>query len=529
MADVPANPRLHLHPGTNVKGRAAGAAWTYLLDSLEAGRVLCVGEPAAASRTTLERVAADLIVTDSDLSAVPPGPYDLVYLSGRPPASKATEALRVLAPLLRDDGRVYLEGRTGRALARAVGDVGLPEITAYRMTPPVGEMETAIPLGDTAVELWFRQHGIAAQRGRGPIARLRRALLRANAGARVGLFAAGATGSPAPRAHVPGYIQTIASRGGMDLSSYRFGLSARGRYGSRKVILYLFEPDRAAPELIVKITRDPSHNDRLLNEERALRYVSDSKLADHGTAPRVAFSGDHGGLRIVGETAIDGILLSTGAYRRATPLAYQWLIDLSARSAVRGAQNGAEIAAFLEAVVAGIARIYRLGARDMEGLREAARRLVDQRERLPGVFTHGDAAAWNALLTPDGRVAFLDWEAAEPKGLPLWDLFHFARSRVLAASRIRRLARRPESLLRSLFDDEDLRGAIREYLDRLDLDTVLVGPLFTLCWAHRALREVTRLEEAEVGEGHYIGLMRASLGADVDSAWSLWQRTRGRP
>ena len=28
----------------------------------------------------------------------------------------------------------------------------------------------------------------------------------------------------------------------------------------------------------------------------------------------------------------------------------------------------------------------------------------------------------------DGRVVFLDWEAAEARGMPLWDLFYFLRS-----------------------------------------------------------------------------------------------------
>ena len=36
----------------------------------------------------------------------------------------------------------------------------------------------------------------------------------------------------------------------------------------------------------------------------------------------------------------------------------------------------------------------------------------------------------------------------------------------------------------------------------------------TLCWAHRALREVTRLEAADREASHDLGLMEASLDPD---------------
>lgn len=508
-------------PGTNIRGDAAGAAWTYLLDSLEAGRVLFVGEPSDASRRTLERVATELVVTRPDLLAVPSGPYDLVYLDGRPAAAVAARMLRALVPHLGDHGWVYLEGRTGNALTRAVLDAGLAEIARYRMTPATGEVETAVPVGDAVVAGWFRRRGITARRGRGPLSRVGRALFGADDAARVGLFATPSAGVGQAQRRVPGYIQQIARGEGVDLSAYRFGLSARGRYGSRKVILYLFEPDRRMPGIVVKITRDPSHNDRLVNEERALRRVADAGFVERGTAPGVVFSGQHGGLQVVAETALDGVLLTTGAaYRRGARQAYRWLIELSARSAVRGPQGGPEIASALESIVSGIDRIYRPEPMEIERLRQSERQLRAQIDQLPTVFVHGDAAAWNVLLTPDDGVAFLDWEAAEPNGFPLWDLFHFARSHILAASRVKRLARRPETLVRSMVEDEDLRAAIGLYQERLAIDDSLVGPLLHLCWAHRALREVSRLEESRLSEGHYFGLMRASLRSELDSAWT---------
>src|SRR5919199_5061175 len=52
-----------LVPGSNLKGQdVAGAAWTFLLPSLELDLVLCIGTPAAATLRTLSRLATEVAV-----------------------------------------------------------------------------------------------------------------------------------------------------------------------------------------------------------------------------------------------------------------------------------------------------------------------------------------------------------------------------------------------------------------------------------------------------------------------------------
>ena len=207
------------------------------------------------------------------------------------------------------------------------------------------------------------------------------------------------------------------------------------------------------PELVVKITREPGHNDRLLNEERALREVARRTLVDPGAAPEVLFSAEHGGLRLVGESAIEGTLLTESASPHAADDAYRWLIELSVRSAQQVADAASRRAAWIEgSSAASIGPMTaRLDKATPDRGRPAAHREIDA---LPIVFAHGDAAAWNVLVQPNDRVAFLDWEAADAEGMPLWDVFHFARSHVIARARVRRLARRPGVLLRSIVEDE---------------------------------------------------------------------------
>lgn len=514
-------------PGSNLKGNAAGAAWTYLLDSLELDSVMCVGRPGHAALGTLERIARHVIVADERaLDEVPAGSIDLVYVTASGRRTLETYGvLTSLVGLLSHRGRLYVEDRRSGRQARLLTGADLGRVDTFWLTPARGEMRSAVPLDDEPIRRFFVAHGITVPSLHRPLRPLDRLLPMAASRNRIGLLAGRTEGDSPSATRVPAYIRDLAAAQGVDLSSYRFGLSARGRYSSRKVIFYLFAPHARRPELIIKTTRDPAHNDRLANEELALRHVARLGFVAPGTAPAVLFSGEHGGLRIVAETALDGALLSSRAYRIGARAAYTWLTELSAVSARRDATARPVIVSNLEGIEAAVERIYVLDPVDRDRLRRTTRTLVENADRLPVVFMHGDASTWNALLRADGRVAFLDWEAAELHGMPLWDLFHFARSHILSGARLRRLARRPSSLVRALHADVELRHAIEVYRHRLDIPSELVAPLLTMCWAHRALREVTRLDAGRLGQGHYLGLLRESLDPSLSAAWSSSTRT----
>ncbi|HET8777013.1 MAG TPA: phosphotransferase [Candidatus Limnocylindria bacterium] len=317
----------------------------------------------------------------------------------------------------------------------------------------------------------------------------------------------------------------MASRSGIDLSDRRFGLSARGTYDSRKVVFYVFSGESPQPELVIKATRTAVHNGRLENEERALRHMAQGGLVEPGTTPAVVFSGEHGGLRFLAETAVEGASLTGEAHRTGATAVYDWLIHLSATSARRDEGARSVIASGVSDIESAIGRIYPLETADRDRLRSSTQRLVEGAGRLPLVFMHGDAATWNVRLRPDGRPAFMDWEAAVADGMPLWDLFYFARSHILWGARVRRYARRPSSMIGRLLADEPLRTAVDRYSRQLEIPADLVGPLFSLCWAHRAVREVTRIEPKRLRHSHYLGLLRESLHPRVNAHWARAART----
>ncbi len=515
-------------PGSNLKGEAAGAAWTFLLDRMEMDSVLCLGRPSHAARATLERMAGRITLAEpTELPGMAGEKFDLVYVT--PSARAALDDPGVVASLARtihSDGRLYIEDRKRGSLARSIVDAGLGRIDAFWLTPADGEARSAAPFDDEQIRDFFVTNRISVPSLPRPLRTLERLFPVAASRNRKGLLAGRMEGEPGSVVRVPAYLQRMSAAEGFDLSTHRLGLSARGRYNSRKVIFYVFGAQANRPELIVKATRHPAHNGRLANEEMMLRHVDKHGVVGPGTVPRVLFAGEHGGLRFVAESVIEGSLLTSSAHAIGAEAAYAWLTDLSAASARRDAPAQAAIAAVIEETGSSVERLYSLSPSDRDGLRRAIHSLLQNVHRLPMVLMHGDAATWNARLLPDGRIAFMDWEAAAFEGMPLWDIFYFARSHILWGARLRELARRPPAMARALRADPRLMNAIDMYRDRLNIPTELVAPLFTLCWAHRAVREVTRLKPGDLHESHYLGLFRQSLTARP-AGWSDPSRTNG--
>ena len=497
-------------PGSNLKDAATGAAWTYLLDSLEARRLLVLGRPDPSAVATLDRLSESVVIADA-LDDLPAGVFDVVYVA--PVAARWLETAGAVSALAQ---RVAAPG--GQLCIDASGPIASQLESAeipfdrYWATPARGEMRSAVPANDSAVRRYFVANRIVvpsmprllrAFDRHAPVAASRRRtiLLARPAGGRL------PTGSPS----IPAYLEAIAHEAGVDLRAHRFGLSARGRYSSRKVIFYLFPPGAEHPDLIVKTTRDPVHNARLVNEERALRLVAASKYAEAGTAPGVAFSGEHGGLALVGEEAIGGVLLNARAQRADAVGAYAWITHLGAASARWGPTEAAAIRATVEDIADAVARVYALAPAQSARLAQAVGTLAHHAEKVPLVMMHGDPTSGNALRRSDGRIAFLDWESATADGLPLWDLFHFARAHLLDMVTLRRVARQPQRLIEMLRRDATLQATVERYVEVLGVPVEVVEPLFLTGWAYRALKEVSRLRATELQTGHYIGLVRASL------------------
>jgi hypothetical protein len=518
-------------PGAN-RGHAETENWLYLLPTLDLGHVVCLGVPNAVRLRSLSKASERVTVlgprhqlqerravrraggaSNVEFRADPPPvtAADAVVISGRW-GQRTFERTRSLwlrsdpqPAIFRELRRLHLTADTGRATAGAATGENV------WLRPPIGPVHAAAPLRD-GESIRFLQDGRFDRRaGDGTVRRkvLRRVL--DHEAVRGRLLRQGVLTSTSARG-LPHYVRAAAAEAGLDLDGRRWAMAAPGRYRSKKVIFFVFEGEGPIVSEVIKLTRHPELNHRLENEWRSLTHLSAAGV--HGF-PEPTFLGHHAGLALLGQRALNGSPLrpSRGADGLArSEQGAARLEDLAAATAHHVPST--VVADALEEILRRFEDLY--GPRAwLVTLHDHVEAIRAHADPLPLVFQHGDPGAWNALATTDGGVTFLDWEAGDPSGLPLWDLLYFMRSFGVAAERTEGRRDALEAFTRVYLEpsplSEQLVTSVRAYCTRLRLDPALVEPLYHLCWAHRAVKEATRLPADRLGSGHYVRLLELGL------------------
>ncbi|MFN8187974.1 MAG: hypothetical protein U0R69_12975 [Gaiellales bacterium] len=499
--------------GSNVKGSVVGAGWRFALPSLELGHCVCLGAPTEAALAALAQSSSRLTLLVDDpaavqLPAIPqaeveialdplaggswpaPGSADLVVLCSRRWQRRLAARRSELDRLLSPGGLLFAE-RPGGAVR---GDDA-----RLWLAPPFGEVTCVAEVDDQAVRRFLERHLRAEAGVRRRLPDRARRLVRTSrlTGAvlpRPALLA----GAAGPPGLPPAYVVELARDGGVDLTGWRCGVSAPGRYSSKKVLCFLFPPGSDRPERIAKLTRHPAFNARLENEHRSLSWLRERWPEGQSTFPATLFLGHHAGLAVTGQTHVDGVPLRERASGRpdcpAVGAVLAWLADL-ARATVETVPPET-VAAALGTLLERYAGLYRPAPGELAFLERQLTAIGSSGDPFPLVFQHGDPGLWNAVATGPG-IAFLDWEAAEPRGMPLWDLFYFVRS-VAPPGRGR------SHPLTTVLLGRELDG----YCERIGLSRDLASPLLYACWMHRALKEATRLPEERLAGGQFVTLLR---------------------
>jgi len=150
-----------------------------------------------------------------------------------------------------------------------------------------------------------------------------------------------------------------------------------------------------------------------------------------------------------------------------------------------------------------------LEAGQLAALRSAARAVAE----LPVVCEHRDCSPWNVVLGSRDRPVLLDWESAEPDGLPGLDLVYFLAN----AGFVLEKAFEEKATLasyRRLLDPSTPSGAVAaaetaRYCEALDLDPGLLSALRTLCWTVHCRSDHEHLRLAAAGEPALADLRQA--------------------
>lgn len=269
-------------------------------------------------------------------------------------------------------------------------------------------------------------------------------------------------------------------------------------FASQKVVFRVGRADGAG-DVLIKSTQEERFNQRLANEVAALRGLEHVDLSDEIRVPRVMFADLYGGLLHAAETLEAGEPLRSVAdpaphgahYRRATDT----IAALGA--ATHATPEPGQLAIAMSCVVAQFCEIYDPPADVRARLERSSVRLGAS--NIPSVFHHGDFTMWNLLWDPKGRLVVLDWENADPAGMPLWDLFVFTRTFGVYMADVAGRRYNADIFAGQLLAPSPLHRQLRDAVDRyrrsVPVPADAVGDLFTMCWVHEAVKEAATLPQ----------------------------------
>ena len=519
---------------------ARRADWRFLLPDPELGSVGYLGR----ADTELER-SCSLLARSFGRVGSGGEAFDVVVAAhpSRVELSAADAALRPRGWLYAELRRLRLRGAV-----EALGELGFEEIAVHWHRPSFAACEEIVPLERSAVRSVLERRSARSPRK----ALLGRALLRAGA-FRWAIPCASVVGrkpGEAPmRAREPrirGVRATSARAGAGSLDALRTFLELRreelelGRFGlargmtcvlvtprfraSRHVVVLVLPAGGDRPVLVAKIPRLPGDDDGVLREEAALAAVQSARAEGFDTIPRVVAFAPERPHAILVETALHGRPVGRADVRRSRAEVVSavevWLGSIDPARPDAGA-GPADYRRLLEEP------LHRFAGAFEEG--EAERHLVERTLELtapfrtgavPLVFEHGDLSEPNLIRLEDGRIGVVDWELAEPRGLPGHDLVFFLAYAAFAAGRAatteQQLAAFDHAVLRP---DGWARPNVLSYAARLGIAPKLVEPLVVACWARQTAALLARIGSREptpellhwLRSNRYYALWRLSL------------------
>lgn len=281
------------------------------------------------------------------------------------------------------------------------------------------------------------------------------------------------------------------------------------------------------PVLVAKVSRLPGGADTLLREAENLRAVQAARAGGFDSVPRLVAEDDVADSRLLVETGLAGRVLSAAMVRRRPQACAEallaWLTELHSATLRVPADDDDVFDRLVVQPLRDLARwlppgsgadvLVALTAELVRPLRELA---------VPLVMEHGDLSAPNILVSRSGELGVVDWELAQPRGLPAQDLYfgltYLAFARAGAARPAEYLA-----AFHGAFFGPDAWAApyVERYAASLRLPREALVPLFVACWGRYVARRAARLHDPV--DGRLGGETAAWLAQDRFHA--CWQYT----
>jgi hypothetical protein len=318
-----------------------------------------------------------------------------------------------------------------------------------------------------------------------PATRLRNAIAAAAVGRGLvpGRFVVGVGGTAGP----PFILRAAAETGAVPADPDWFMSAGQGDALSRGVFV-LFVRGEERPTSVIKFARVTGYAEPFERDERGLELVrrAGEAVAAHAPELTARFAAEEIECSVeraaVGERLYAVLQEPTprAAREQLVDAVAEWLIDVEVATRSQGAGPDIEH----------LASEWDVGAEEL--------RLPDG---IPRVLQHNDPGTWNVVV--DGSdFTLLDWEDAEPDGLPLGDLWYFLGDALAHLDGVATEARADYfvRLFRGELPASQLVFArTRLAVERLGVPEEAVGKLATLCWLrHGSADRERRLAASEL-------------------------------
>jgi len=372
--------------------------------------------------------------------------------------------------------RLPLPGGARRARRKAEAD-GFADVAVYWPGPlPFRPPQFWLPVESRAAAA----HLLRSRPPRSPLGRAARPLWEAarRAGMLAPLYVVGRpAGGPADPAQSPPLLLTGGHRSINKVVGLGFG---RG----------------SEPTVATKFARVAEAEPGLAREAAALRRLAEERPGFAG-APRLLAEFARAGRLAVAEEAVPGRTmlddLDGANFEAMARRVMLTLVDLAGGAdADAGNRRGALVATTPAELERGFGAVLGAGALD------EVRRRLDGLGDLRPAFEHRDCSPWNVVIGPAGETVLLDWESAEPDGLPGLDLVYFLTNAAFVLDRALERGATRESYSR-LLDPSTATGRVAaaasaEYAAAVGIDAADLPRLRLLCWAVHCASDRAHLE-----------------------------------
>jgi hypothetical protein len=270
-----------------------------------------------------------------------------------------------------------------------------------------------------------------------------------------------------------------------------------GKRSINKVILYLFHPGEEKPHLVVKLPRTPEAVPPLIHEAHILQALHTEQGDAAKRAPAILFLNRFSNMVALGESPVFGHPMYAVLNREnALGLAIKvtdWLVSLVSDEPLRP-----RIAWWDKLVESALFDFEKSFSRALDDdVIPKCQAILKRLDNLPSAFEHRDCSPWNILVASGGELAVLDWESAEPDGLPGIDLTYFLTYLAFFMDGAMKNKRFIESY-RSASDPATITGRVQlacqyRYFESTGIDPTNLHPLRLLTWLIHSRSEVRHL------------------------------------